>query len=326
MKRTAGLHLRPASPVAPARAEDAYPAVIEVALAIDVGGTKVAAAIVTADGNVLARAAAGTPEGDEGDEVTDQILALADEVRAGGQGRGTGADHEVVVCGVGCGGPMSLGGEEVSPLNIGSMRGYPLRSRLARATGVTTFVDNDAKALALGEGWCGAAAGCDNFVAMVVSTGVGGGIVLDGRLLDGDGGNAGHIGHVIVVPDGRSCRCGARGCLEAEASGTAIAAITGRPAAEADEEVIDRTAALVGRAVASVANLLDLRLAVVAGSVALGFGDRFFSRAQDEVDRLARLEFSVGTRIVAAGLGDLGPLVGAAAVGWRGLQRLVPPR
>ena len=72
--------------------------------------------------------------------------------------------------------------------------------RLAEATGLATFVDNDAKALALGEGWRGAAAGVDNFIAMVMSTGVGGGIVLDGRLLDGSDGNAGHIGHVVVVP------------------------------------------------------------------------------------------------------------------------------
>jgi glucokinase len=303
-----------------------------VALAIDVGGTKVAAAIVSDDGDVVARATAPTPRTDRPEEVMDQILAVVDEVWPGrassddGDGGGGGGDRHVVVCGVGCGGPMSVGGEEVSPLNIESMRGYPLRSRLAQATGVSTFIDNDAKALALGEGWRGAAAGCDDFLAMVVSTGVGGGIVLDGRLLDGAGGNAGHIGHVTVVPDGRTCGCGAKGCLEAEASGTAIAALTGRPAAEAGDDVIDRTATLVGRAVASVANLLDLRLAVVAGSVALGFGDRFFERAQDEVDRQARLEFSTGTRIVAAGLGDRGPLVGAAAVGWRALRRLDPAR
>ena len=109
---------------------------------------------------------------------------------------------------------------------------------------------------------------------MVVSTGVGGGIVLDGRLLDGDDGNAGHIGHVIVEPDGRACACGARGCLEAEASGTAIAARTGAPAADgAARRSGSRAGRLVGRAVASVATLLDLRLAVVAGSVALGYGD-----------------------------------------------------
>jgi glucokinase len=282
-----------------------------VALAIDVGGTKVAAATVTAHGEVVARATAPTPTTDRAEEVVERILAVVDSVRADGA-------HEVVVCGVGCGGPMSEGGEAVSPLNITAMRDYPLRSRLAAATGVPTFVDNDAKALALGEGWRGAAAGCDDYVAMVVSTGVGGGIVLDGRLLDGARGNAGHIGHLIVRPGGRACRCGARGCLEAEASGTAIADITGRPAADAGPEVVDRTATLVGRAVGSVANLLDLRLAVVAGSVALGFGDRFFEGAQAEVDRTARLEFSTGARIVPGGLGDLGPLVGAAAVGWRG--------
>ncbi|HWH34891.1 MAG TPA: ROK family protein, partial [Acidimicrobiales bacterium] len=153
----------------------------------------------------------------------------------------------------------------------------------------------------------------------VVSTGVGGGVVLDGRLLDGAGGNAGHIGHVIVVPEGRTCGCGAQGCLEAEASGPAIARATGRPAAEAGPEVVARVGTLVGRAVASVANLVDLRLALVAGSVALGFGPPFFAAAQAELDRRARLEFSRGATISPAGLGDAGPLIGAAAVGWRGL-------
>src|SRR6476619_3075784 len=123
---------------------------------------------------------------------------------------------------------------------------------------------------------------------MVVSTGVGGGIVLDGRLLDGAEGNAGHIGHVIVEPGGMLCACGARGCLEAEASGTAIRAATRFSPADAPPEVRQRTGRLVGRAVASVANLLDLRLAVVAGSVALGYGDAFFDAAQAALDRSAR--------------------------------------
>jgi glucokinase len=148
----------------------------------------------------------------------------------------------------------------------------------------------------------------------VVSTGIGGGIVLDGRLLDGADGNAGHIGHVIVEPDGHECGCGARGCAEAEASGGAIARITGRPAAEAPVEVRVRTGTLVGRAIASVANLLDVRLAVVSGSVALGYGETFFGAAQAEVDARCRLDFSRGTRVVPGGLGADGPLVGAAAV------------
>ena len=283
-----------------------------MALAIDVGGTKLAAALVTAEGDVIARSSAPTPKGDDPEAVFDVLLAVVDAV---------GGDGEVVVCGVGCGGPMAPGGERVSPLNIPAWRDFPLLGRLEEAVEVPTHIDNDAKALALGEGWRGAAKDHDNYIAMVVSTGVGGGIVLDGRLLDGAQGNAGHIGHVNVEPGGRTCGCGARGCLEAEASGPAIAAITGRPAEEASPDVVARTGTLVGRAVASVANLLDLRLAVVGGSVALGFGDRFFHFAQTELDRQARLAFSAGARIVAAGLGPDGPLVGAAAVGLKGVTR-----
>lgn len=274
-----------------------------------------AVGLVTGEGTLVTSARTATVVDHDPEAVFAPLAALVDGALA--EGRAVGAVP--AVCGVGCGGPMSRGGEEVSPLNIAGWRGFPLRARLAEQTGLTTFVDNDAKALALGEGWKGAARGADSFVGMVVSTGVGGGIVLQGRLLDGDSGNAGHIGHLIVEPEGRVCACGARGCLEAEASGTAIAAITGRPARDASPEVRARTGRLVGRAVASVANLLDLRLAVVAGSVALGFGADFFDAAQVELDRTACLDFSRGTRIVPGGLGADGPLIGAAAAGFAGL-------
>jgi glucokinase len=224
----------------------------------------------------------------------------------------------LVVCGAGCGGPMSPGGEEVSPLNIAAWRSFPLRARLSGSTGLPTYVDNDAKALALGEGWMGAAAGERNYIAMVISTGVGGGIVLDGRLLEGNLGNAGHIGHVVVEPDGRPCPCGSHGCLEAEASGTALAQMSGGPARDAPPELVDRAGTLVGRAVGSVVNLLDLRLAVVSGSVALGFGEPFFRAAQTELDSRCGLDFTHGARVVPGGLGDRGPLIGAGRVGWLG--------
>jgi glucokinase len=280
---------------------------VDVALAIDIGGTKLAAGRVAADGSVLARSIVPTPRSDQAEEVWAALAGLVEGVREGDE----------VVCGVGSGGPMAPDGATVSPLNIPAWRGFPLQGRLRDLTGLPVAVDNDAKALALGEGWRGGGRGTANFVAMVVSTGVGGGIVLDGRLLDGHGGNAGHIGHVIVEPEGRRCGCGARGCLEAEASGTAIAAITGAPPADACPEVRRRTGTLVGRAVASVCHLLDLRLALVAGSVALGYGDEFFRAAQEELDRSARLEFARGAAIRPGGLGDEGPLIGAAAVGWR---------
>lgn len=285
------------------------------ALAIDIGGTKMAVGRVDTEGALIDRSQTATPRGADAEVVWRSLEELVTAMQR----------PDDVVCGVGCGGPMERGGERVSPLNIGAWRAFPLKARLEELTGLPTFVDNDAKALALGEGWVGAARGEANFVAMVVSTGVGGGIVLDGRLLDGAAGNAGHIGHVIVEPEGRECGCGARGCLEAEASGTGIAAATGRPAAEADDSVRRRTGTLVGRAVASVANLLDLRLAVVAGSVALGYGETFFAAAQAELDRRARIEFSRGARIVPAALGDAAPLVGAARVGWVGLEHAEGP-
>ncbi len=267
-----------------------------------------AAAIVDPDGAMLADARIATPSSADPEEVFGALVALTDRVRAA-------TTAEPVVCGVGCGGPMTAGGATVSPLNIGAWIRFPLRDRLAARVGLAVAVDNDAKALALGEGWLGAARGSANYMAMVVSTGVGGGVVVDGRLLDGESGNAGHIGHVVVEPDGRPCACGGRGCLEAEASGLSIEQVTGHPAAEAPESVRRRTGRLVGRAVASVSNLLDVELTVVAGSVALGFGATFFEAAQEELSSRSRLDFSRSARIMPGGLGAHGPLVGAAAVG-----------
>jgi glucokinase len=276
-----------------------------VALAVDIGGTKVSAGLVDERGRLLVRQDVPTPKSTDPTVMWEAVTSAVDAVRT----------DDFVVCGVGCGGPMRRG--LVSPLNIPAWRDFPLQERLTAHLDRDVHVDNDAKALALGEAWVGAAAGERNFIGMVVSTGIGGGIVLDGRLLDGEDGNAGHIGHVIVEPDGHVCGCGARGCVEAEASGTAIRAITGHAPVDAPIEVRTRTGTLVGRAIASVANLLDLRLAVVAGSVALGYGEPFFRAAQAELDERARLSFSAGAVVRPAGLGADGPLIGAAAVAFR---------
>ena len=139
------------------------------------------------------------------------------------------AEEPVAIVGVGCAGPMTRGGVEVSPLNIPSWRDFPLRRSLRDALDLDVFIDGDARSLALAEGAFGAARDDSSYLSMVVSTGVGGGFVIDRRLLDGDSGNSGHIGHLNVVPDGRICSCGAFGCLEAEASGWAIEAMTGSP-------------------------------------------------------------------------------------------------
>ncbi|MBK5223134.1 MAG: ROK family protein [Acidimicrobiia bacterium] len=277
-------------------------------LAIDIGGTKMAVGLVDAS-TIVARVVVPTPTGGDSEVLWQALWDAIEQVDL---------RPSPSVVGVGIGGPMTVGGELVSPLNIPGWRSFPLRSRLAEHTGLPVHVDNDAKALALAEGWIGAAAGAANFMAMVVSTGVGGGIVIDGRLLDGQAGNAGHVGHIVVEPEGHTLAGHAQGVLEGEASGLAIATHTGRPAAEATAEVIERAGRLVGRGVASVCNLLDIPLVVVAGSVALGYGEPFFRAAQSELDRLCLLDFSKGARIIPAGLGADGPLLGAAAVGLRG--------
>jgi glucokinase len=292
---------------------------MDIALAIDLGGTKFSVGLVTRNGELIDRVNVPVDRSGNEEDLFDDLRVAIDSQMDRAR------DHHGLtptVVGVASAGPITRNVETVSPLNIHQWRNFPLRERLVSHTGLPVFGDGDAKALALAEGWLGAARGVDNFMAMVVSTGVGGGIVLNGELLDGETGNAGHVGHVIVEPNGRRCTCGGRGCLEAEASGPAIEAITGRPPTQPTYEIMVRTGRLVGRGVASVCNLLDLKLVCVGGSVALGFGATFFTSAQKTLDELCGLEFSRNARIVPARLADEGPLVGASAVGWRGLNRM----
>jgi len=275
-------------------------------LALDIGATKVEAAIVHADGTLSRRARLVD---DDHDDLFAGIVEMARDVLVA---------EPVIVVGVGCAGPMTRGGAEVSPLNIPSWRNFPLRQSLRDALELDVFIDGDARSLALAEGSFGAARDDSSYLSMVVSTGVGGGFVIDGRLLNGDSGNAGHIGHLNVVPNGRICSCGAFGCLEAEASGWAIEEMTGHPAQQADQATRQRTATLVGRAVGTLASVLDFNRCYVAGSVALGFGDEFFEVANKSARAMAQLHYSQHLEIRRSGLGGDGPLLGAALVAWAG--------
>ena len=287
-------------------------------LAVDIGATKFAAGLVTLRGELLDRSIVEV-EQDVGPQS--HFAALAGIVGEQLDRSGTHGDARVRAIGIACAGPIERNCETVSPVNISSWRRFPLRSHLADLTGLPVYGDLDAKALALSEGWLGAARGVPSFCAMTVSTGVGGDFVVDGELLDGATGNAGHVGHVIVEPGGRRCTCGARGCLEAEASGLAIEAITGRPPTEPTYDIMRRTGRLVGRAAGMICSSLDLDLVVVGGTVALGFAATFFNAAQEEIDAVAHVGHGTAARITPARLGDQGPLIGAGAVGLRGVRR-----
>jgi glucokinase len=287
-----------------------------------------AAAIVDSDGQLLASDRIATARTLDGEALFDDLRRLCARLLE---------VEPAAAIGVGCGGPMLYPQGVVSPLNIPAWRAFfPLRERLTSAFGLPCVVDNDAKALALGERWRGAGHGSNNMLGMVVSTGVGGGIILDGRLLHGFGGNAGHVGHVIVWPNGPLCGCGARGCVEGVASGTGLTRrlnsalaegrLTGLPPDATAAQIADaaragdplaqelyRTAGEgVGRGIASAAALLDLELVVIGGSIALHAWDLLGPGLESELHATARLDFTRGVRVVHAQLGDQAGLFGAA--------------
>ena len=295
----------------------------DVVLAVDIGATAFQVGLVSVRGQLVDRARAEI-EPDVGPES--QYTALASIVTAMLDRAADGRFSTIRAVGATSGGHVSRGLERVTPLSVPSWRDFPLRSRLEELTVLDVYGDLDAKGLALAEGWLGAAQGHSDFCAISIAAGVSGGIIIDGELLDGQSGYAGQVGHFVVEPAGRRCSCGTQGCLEAEASGVAIAATTGRPATESSYQVMQRTGELVGRVAGSICNSFDLSLVVVGGAVALGFGSTFFHAAQVALDDHARMPYSRGARITPSRLGGEGPLVAAGAVGWRGLRRSVRER
>jgi glucokinase len=287
-------------------------------LAIDVGESAFAAGLVTARGELIDRATAEI-ERDVGPQS--HFAALASAVLAQRDRAADQHDVRIRAIGVACAGEIERNCATVSPWHISAWRSFPLSAHLRELTGLPVYGDLDAKALALAEGWLGAARGVRSFGAVIVANGIGGGFVLDGELLDGRTGNAGHIGHVIVEPGGRRCRCGARGCLDAEASGAAIEVITGRSVNEPTYDIMRRTGRLVGRAAGMVCSSLDVDLVVVGGRVADQFAATFFNAAQEEIDAVARVGHGTAARVTPTRLGANGPLIGAGAVGWRGVRR-----
>jgi glucokinase len=211
------------------------PTVQPQAVGIDIGGTKIAAGVVTADSTVLDRTRVPTPPDDEAatlaalDEVVDQLLARNPGVEA---------------IGLGAAGLVEWPGGNARWAPHNTYRRLELRRLLHERTGLPTVVDNDANAAAWAEAHFGAGAGSDDLVLVTVGTGIGGGLVLGGRLYHGVHGFAGELGHLIVDPGGDLCACGNSGCLEAMASGSTLGRL-GREAAAADPA--GRLATLAGR-------------------------------------------------------------------------------
>lgn len=293
------------------------------ALALDIGGTKIAAGLVDPDGRLQYETRQPTPHtGDPeqvwaaaGRTITDTLVA------AGGAVDGVGISSA---------GPIHVADGTVSPINIPAWRDFPIVERVAAAIpDVPVRLGGDGLCMALGEHWRGAGQGAAFLLGMVVSTGIGGGLVLDGAPYHGRTGNAGHVGHVIVDTDGPPCVCGARGCVEAIASGPHLAqwarsqGWTGADAKELADaaasgnelglKAFRRGARAIAAMIASVGAVCDLDLVVLGGGVAKS-GPVLFDPLRAELQTFTGLEFLSGLRVVPAALGGEAGLVGAAAL------------
>ncbi len=278
-------------------------------LAVDIGGTKMAAALCGDGLSEVSRCPTGLAP-------WESLVQLLDPLAPG-----------VEAIGVGCGGPMAWPAGEVSPLNIPAWRAFPLRARLMERYGVPVRLHNDAVCMAVGEHWRGGW-GTEDLLGMVVSTGVGGGLVLGGRVIDGATGNAGHVGHVVVDPLGPACPCGGRGCLEAVARGPAVvawaaergsAATDGRQLAQlaaAGDPLAAQAFSRAGQALAigitSAAILLDVSVVSVGGG--LSQVPSLWDALRSELVGRCRIGFLADLRVEPAVFGQEAGLLGAAAL------------
>ncbi|MGW6390242.1 ROK family protein [Streptomyces sp. NPDC055103] len=297
-------------------------------VALDIGGTKIAGALVDSEGRIRVRAQRPTPAREDGETVMKAVEAVLGELAAGPLWEAARA------VGIGSAGPVDASRGTVSPVNVPGWRDFPLVERVARATGgrPVTLV-GDGVAMTAAEQWLGAARGHDNALCLVVSTGVGGGLVLGGRLHPGPTGNAGHLGHISVDLDGDPCACGGRGCVERLASGPYIArralengwrpgpdgdtsAAAVATAARAGDPValasFERAAQALAAGIAATATLVEIDIAVVGGGVA-GAGEVLFGPLRRALRSYATLSFVRNLTVVPAATGTDAGLLGAAA-------------
>ncbi|MHB9864329.1 ROK family protein [Streptomyces sp. YIM S03343] len=296
--------------------------------ALDIGGTKIAGALVDGDGRILVRAQRATPAQENGETIMGAVADVIGELTVSPLwGRATSI-------GIGSAGPVNRSVGTVSPVNVPGWRGFPLVERVrAVAGGLPVELIGDGVAITAAEHWQGAARGHENALCMVVSTGVGGGLVLNGQLHPGPTGNAGHIGHISVDLDGDPCPCGARGCVERIASGpniarravengwlpgpdgdtsaaaVAAAARDGDPIAVASFE---RAAQALAAGIAATATLVEIDIAVIGGGVGKA-GEVLFAPLRRALGDYATLSFAEHVKVVPAQMGTDAGLVGAAA-------------
>ncbi len=313
-------------------------------IGVDLGGTKISVGAMTADGSQqLAERTEATLAAEGADAVVARIVSMI-ESTIDGVAQETGAERKDIL-GVGIGAPGPLDRERglvITTPNLG-WHNFPLRDRVSDATGLSATLDNDANCATLGEWWIGAARGARNVVGMTIGTGIGGGLILDGKLYHGSSDVAGEIGHTSIDSTGRRCKCGNYGCLEAYASGPATAdrareALAGgedsllvsmvdgdlekltavnvydaaKQGDDVAQEIVRETARFIGTGLANLLNIFNPDVVVLAGGVAQA-GDELFAPVRAEVRRRAFKPAVDACRIVPGTLHGAAGVVGAVA-------------
>lgn len=305
----------------------------QVAIGIDLGGTQVRAALVDGQGSVLARAEERTDAVGGPARVLKQIQDLAEGLVASTSLAG------IVGVGVSTPGPLDTVAGIASDIpTLAGFAGFALKAELQKRFSCPVSLENDGIAAAIGEWQFGAGRGRDNLIYATVSTGIGGGIIADGRVLRGRKGMAGHIGHMTVVPNGEPCLCGNHGCFEAYGSGTAFTARARRAAAQSRETVlgrdggvdsrsvfaaarqgdalairlVDEEAEILGRGFCSLIHIFSPEVIVMGGGLSQEF-ERLRPGIQAHISTWAMPAFR-DVAVVRAALGQNSGLVGAAAL------------
>lgn len=312
-------------------------------LGLDIGGTKLAAGVVTPDGQTLGFVVEPTRREEGPDAIIPRLFALGRRAMA------EAGVAEIGAVGISCGGPLDAdAGILQGPLHLPGWNSVPIAAMAERAYAVPAVLENDATAGALGEYRYGVGRGTSTMLYLTVSTGVGGGAVIEGRLHRGAARNGGEFGHIVVRSGGRQCLCGREGCLEMYASGTSIAARATEAVAErgADSslaqlpvirgedvaaaalagdplatELWDETVELLGAAVTDLVNVLEPELVVLGGGVTRS-GDQLLTPLRAAVLRDAMPPAAAAARIELASLGDAVCVAGAGAVAYDRAQVL----
>ena len=314
---------------------------MQFVLGIDIGGTNLVAGAVSTDGTELLGLETEPTRPETGaDDVIGRILAQAGRVRRVVQETRPGA--EVIGVGIGSPGPLDTRtGVVLLTPNLGWVE-MPLRDRIGDGLGLPAALDNDANCAVLGEAWVGAARGARQAVGITLGTGIGGGLILDGKLYHGASDVAGEIGHMTIDANGRRCKCGNYGCLEAYASGPAIARravealaagaesgladyvdgdlerVTAQTVYQAAHdgdplalEVVNETAKVLGAGVANILNVFNPEVVVICGGVTQA-GDKLFVPLRREVAQRAFRPAVAACRIVPGELPGTAGVMGAA--------------